>query len=131
MERECLHGQESKKNLPLAGWLILAAMVGVVTFTKAQTPEIDSIQVKNAAGIKKVDALNELSFRLLLVDFAKANETLAQSKALAEQLNYKKGISEATIFQGIYENLTGNKKQALRLLSLGVEQAKLADNSGW
>lgn len=133
MNREHHHCQELKRNLPLFFWLILGVMAWFVTVTNAQTPEIDSLQniVKNTAGLKKVDALNELSFRLLLVDFAKAKETLVESKALAEQLNYKKGISEATIFQGIYENLTGNKKQALQLLSLGVEQAKLADNSGW
>lgn len=133
MKSERHHSYGCKRNLPFSFWLMLSVMVWFVTTTVAQTHEIDSLQniVKNAAGLKKVDALNELSFRLLLVDFAKAKEALAQSKALAGQLNYKKGISEATIFEGVYENLIGNKKKALQLLSLGVEQAKLAGNTGW
>ena len=131
MERVTIPCQGFRKNLSLASLLVLMVMAG--TTINAQTPEIDSLQnnVKNSVGLRKVDALNELSFRLLLIDFDKAKQTLAQSRNLAEQLNYKKGISEATIFQGIYENLTGNKQEGLRLLSLGVEQAKLAGNTGW
>ncbi len=80
---------------------MLSVMVWFVTTTVAQTHEIDSLQniVKNAAGLKKVDALNELSFRLLLVDFAKAKEALAQSKALAGQLNYKRAFRSQLFFR--------------------------------
>lgn len=133
MEQVPRHGQAFKRNRSLASWLVLIVMAGLATGVRAQTPEIDSLQhiVKNAAGIRKVDALNELSFRLLLVDFAKAKQTLEQSKTLAGELNYKKGISEATIFQGVFENLTGHKTEAIRLLNIGREQAKLAGNTGW
>jgi hypothetical protein len=80
---------------------MLGVMVCVVTLTVAQTHEIDSLQnvVKNSAGLKKLDALNELSFRLLLVDFAKAKETLVQSKALAGQLNNKRAFRRQLFFR--------------------------------
>jgi signal transduction histidine kinase/tetratricopeptide (TPR) repeat protein len=99
----------------------------------AQTPEIDSLQnVINATeGKEKVDAINALAFKLILTDYEKARVLAIEGKLLAEEIDYTKGISEALISEGVCYVMTGNHEQALKILMIAREKAKLSINHGW
>lgn len=101
--------------------------------TLAQRTEIDSLEnlVKTETSFRKVDAANALAFRWILNDFKKAEEYIIQARQLAEALNYTKGISEALIYQGLYEGIIGNRKVAIQLLTVGKAKAKQSNNRGW
>jgi tetratricopeptide (TPR) repeat protein len=92
----------------------------------AQHAEIDSLkrQVDKQTGTKKIDALNALAFRELLIDFKLADATIERALKLSTKENYTKGLAEANIYKGICENLRGNKGNALHLLKDGILQAK-------
>ncbi len=93
----------------------------------AQTSEIDSLKwlVAKQSGTKKIDALNTLAFRQLLVDFKLANQSIQEALRLARKENYTKGLAESNIYSGICESLRGDKQQALYLLKTGLAQAKM------
>lgn len=99
----------------------------------AQLAEIDSLEnlVNTTTGTAKVDATNALAFKLILIDYKRAFESVLKARRLAEKLNYAKGLSEAIIYQGLCENLVGNRKEAQQLLLIGREKAKAANNRGW
>lgn len=92
----------------------------------AQTREIDSLQqkVNNSKGTEKIDALNTLIFRKILVDFKLADEAIEESLKLSERENYTKGLAEANIYKGICELSRGNKKSALEFLGKGIRYAQ-------
>ena len=97
----------------------------------AQTSEIDSLKrlVAKQSGTKKIDALNTLAFRQLLVDFKLANQSIQEALRLARKENYTKGLAESNIYSGICESLRGDKQQALYLLLLCTGGLMLAPSS--
>ncbi|MEO7988080.1 MAG: tetratricopeptide repeat protein [Chryseolinea sp.] len=112
--------------------LVVVFLCGIHTGW-AQLSEIDSLQniVDNTQGKEKVDAINALAFKLILIDYKKAFENIAIAKQLAERIKYDRGISEAIIYEGVCENLVGNKEKSIQLLLTGREKARLANNHGW
>ncbi len=104
-----------------------------IQVTCAQRTEIDSLQnlVTISSGKAQVDALNELAFKLIIIDYKKASQHLDRAESLARKINYAKGLSEAIIIKGVCESLAGNTEQALQTLSLGHDRAKQINNRGW
>ncbi len=101
--------------------------------SRAQLAEIDSLEnlANTTTGTEQVDATNALAFKLILIDYKRAFESVLKARQLAEELNYAKGLSEAIIYQGLCENLVGNRKEALQLLLIGREKARAVNNRGW
>ena len=79
---------------------ILGILVSANQFF-AQIKEIDSLKMLTAteSGTKKIDALNELSLRLVLFDFNLAEEPIEEAFKLSKQLNYTRGLAEANLFK--------------------------------
>src|SRR6187549_1239254 len=75
----------------------------------AQIPEVDSLEniINAAQGKEKVDAMNALAFKLILVDYNKALALITETKQLAEEIDYTKGISEALISEGVCHIMSG------------------------
>src|SRR6187549_1847677 len=75
----------------------------------AQLPEVDSLEniINAAQGKEKVDAMNALAFKLILVDYNKALAFIIETKQLAEEIDYTKGISEALISEGVCHIMSG------------------------
>lgn len=93
--------------------------------------ELDSLQkaASTTTGIQQVNALNAYAFRLILVDYKKAEGVLAQALQLAQKENYQMGLAEAIVYQGLCENLQG-KRTALATLNKGIAQAKSIQEKG-
>ena len=113
------------------GLLLVIIFCGISNLC-AQTSEIDSLRevVNNQSGTEKIDALNALAFRQLLVNYKLADESIEQALKLSIKENYIKGQAEANVYKGIYENLKGNKNSALHFLNMGILQAKKAGING-
>ncbi len=115
--------------------LVISAVVTLTTIQTSWTQgiEFDSLEnvVNTTTGIAKVDALNALAFRLILIDIKRAKEYISQAGQLAEEINYAKGISQALICEGLYENVVGNRKVAIHLLKIGRTKAKQSQAYGW
>ena len=90
-----------------------------------QIKEIDSLKmlVATESGTQKIDALNALSFRLVLVDFNLAEEPIQEAFKLSKQLNYTRGLAEANVYSGMIETFKGNRR-SFELLKIGEAQAK-------
>lgn len=101
-----------------------------------QTAELDSLQanVKRARGLEKIDALNALGFRQLLVDFSLAEQTIQQALELSQEEHYSKGLAESNIYFGIIENLRGNGNKSFPYFKTGIgyaQQLKLQGLHGY
>ncbi|HPH46068.1 MAG TPA: tetratricopeptide repeat protein [Chryseolinea sp.] len=99
----------------------------------AQRTEIDSLEnlVSTSTGTAKVDALNALVFKLVQVDFKRANQFIEEASQLAKSIKYEKGLSESTIYQGLYKIDEGNRTEGMQLLMKGKTMAKACGNFGW
>jgi signal transduction histidine kinase/tetratricopeptide (TPR) repeat protein len=112
------------------GWLLrpvlVLAMVVCATGAHAQGREIDSLTrlASTATGVKKVDVLNALAFKMLIVEIDKGNEFAESALQNAQQIDYARGKAQATIYKGIHQLLKGNKAPALALLTEGVTMAR-------
>jgi|GEM_PF-529487 signal transduction histidine kinase/tetratricopeptide (TPR) repeat protein len=102
----------------LIAWLI-------VTMGYSQTPKIDSLKVilPNSTGQQRADVLNQLSFRSLVGQLDNAQEYASQALQLSQRLGYKRGVAEATIYQGIYQLQRGARGQSATLLRAGAALA--------
>ncbi len=98
----------------------------------AQTSEMDSLReaVNNQKGTKKIDALNALAFRQILIDFKLASGSLEQAISLSLEDDYTKGLAEAYTYKGLCENLSGNKNSGFRLLAKGSQLAHTIGEHG-
>ena len=107
------------------GLLFVITLCGLSSLW-AQTSEMDSLReaVNSQSGTKKIDALNALAFRQILVNYKLADESIEQALKLSTKENYTKGQAEANVYKGIFENLRGNRNRALQILNTGTIQAK-------
>lgn len=92
----------------------------------AQTIEIDSLQrtIRNLQGTERIDALNALAFRQILVDFKLADAAIQEAMLLSQGRKYTKGLAEAHTYKGICEVQRGNRAQAQQLLEKGIGYAR-------
>lgn len=105
--------------------LLLIFLVSISFSVLSQTAELDSLRqlVNISSGTQKIDAMNALTFRQLGMDFKTVDQTIEQTLKLSRQLNYEKGLVEASIYLGIIENYRGNKQQSFSILTSSSRQA--------
>lgn len=114
-------------------WLAFTvSVILLVNRLEAQMVEIDSLRIliNKQRGTKKIDALNALSFRLILLDYKLAIDPIEQAFTLAKGENYLAGLAESNVNKGICEYLRGNKDASLHLLKDAGTQAKKAGAKG-
>lgn len=116
--------------MPLLAMPRFVTMLLLVLFisipSMAQNSNLDSLRdvVKKSSGPSRIDALNTLAFEQTRVDFKLAQKTLKESKALAKELQYSKGVAESDIYLGICEYLGGNTVFARQLFQEGLALAQ-------
>ena len=100
---------------------------------QAQVSPIDSLRrlLNNQSGVQKVDALNALAVRLILLDFNLAKQEIEKAIKLAEEIDYKNGLAEATVNKAICENVEGRSKQSLIYLREALANAKTISVEGY
>ena len=108
------------------GFLFLAAFVQNAT---AQSSRIDSLRLltQNVSGTERADALNEYGAAIFSYDYLQAQKSIEEAYQLSEQLNYKRGMAQALIYQGVVQNSIGQDSLSLKTFkkSLGLsKQAK-------
>jgi signal transduction histidine kinase len=115
-----------------SGYIIFIAILLAISGSFAQTAELDSLyrKVNSSGGKEKIDALNALAFRQILVDFKLADQAIEEALKLSSKTKYTKGLAEANVYKGICELYRGNKTNALKLLHTGILYAKDAKLSG-
>jgi signal transduction histidine kinase len=112
--------------------LASSLMIASLQFATAQNWRMDSLQAlaNKAKGKDLVDLTNKLAFDWYLYNVEKSYELSSKSLAMAKELNYTKGIAEATLYQGIYKYLTGNSQHGKYLLLRAQKLAKEAKENG-
>jgi signal transduction histidine kinase len=117
---------------------LTAFLFFISAFLNSSAQEIDSLQhlKEKLTGTEKIDAANQLAFRLLLIDFKRASSVIDEALDLSTKGRYTKGLSEAMIYKGIYENLSGQKAAAVADLKKGIKYAdevklKGLEGYGW
>jgi signal transduction histidine kinase/tetratricopeptide (TPR) repeat protein len=94
--------------------------------TAAQSNAIDSLAqaVTQATGRERVKALNALAFRLILVNIPKSDSVSQITLALARELDDPEGGTEALIYKGMAENMTGQRQTGLPKVKAGIQAAR-------
>ncbi len=107
-------------------------MVASLQFATAQNARMDSLQAltNKAKGKDLVDLTNKLAFDWYLYNVEKSFELSSKALSIAKELNYTKGIAEATLYQGIYKYLSGNSQNGQYLLLRAQQLAKEAKEKG-
>jgi signal transduction histidine kinase len=89
---------------------------------------IDSLEHKlqTAAGIERVDVLNQLTFEFISVDNEKVVRYDDEAILLSEKIKYTKGEGIAYTFRGVYQYQSGQFAEARISLHTGLRLSKKA-----
>lgn len=102
-------------------------MLVLTSMGTTQSERIDSLyQIISELGDskEKVDAMHQLTYELWTYNYESPYSLILEYKALAEQLNYNKGIALANTNLGIYNSIKGNYSEAMDRFRLGVQGLK-------
>lgn len=111
-----------------AGFLIIC-LCSVAAQSLAQTL-VDSLkrELQHAEGTARVDVLNQLTYEYIGTDNKQALALNEEAFALANRLNYTKGIGKAYIYRGVYEYLSGENPLGIDYLKKGLEWVSKAND---
>ena len=113
-----------------------AAMMLIALFTHlecfAQNSKIDSLTtlLYQAKGKDLIDVTNRLAFETYMFDSEKSRKFSYDAALMAENIGYKKGVAEASIYQGLYYYLKGQDDTGRRLLKKAESAAIAASENG-
>ncbi len=84
-------------------------------FADAQSPKIDSLRklLQASEGNERVDLLNAYAYVISSYDYLEAQKSIQEAYHLGSRLNYKKGIAEALLYEGIIETNIGQDSLAM------------------
>ncbi len=110
----------------------ITLVIGSHQFVHAQNARMDSLKnlLSTAKGTELVDITNKLAFDWYLYNVDSSYEYSSNALQMAEELHYTKGMAEATIYQGIYQYLTGDSKKGQQLLLKAQKLAKESNAKG-
>jgi two-component system sensor histidine kinase/response regulator len=78
-------------------------------------------KTKTTLTEKQIDSLNELAFEVKRYDINRSISILSATELASEQINYKKGLATAYLYEGGVFLQNGNSKQAITLYYRSLE----------
>ena len=111
--------------IPIA-LIISVAFIDLFGQSNLSNPMIDSLksQLANSSDSTRVDLLNELAYNFYYFDNDSTENYALQAIALATELNYKKGLSEAQRMIGISYKSKNDEGKAIEWLYKGLKTAQ-------
>lgn len=81
----------------------------------AQSPKIDSLtkRLQTSKGTERVDLLNAYTYAISSYDYLAAQKSTQDALRLGSELNYKKGMAEASLYEGIIASNIGRDSTAM------------------
>jgi len=99
------------KKLPI--FVLLGLLVAGTA--RSQSARLDSLRsrIQQTTGTAQVDALNDFGAAVFSYDYLQSKKYIQQAFDLANRLQYKKGMAQAKVIEGIIDSSTGSDTAAM------------------